>query len=399
MKPLVTPVLAEQRILSLRGVVPAKRCRLVDAAGKILREDIVADHDFPPFDRVMMDGLAVRSSDWGRGCQRFTILGVAPAGAPQANLPQAYGAALEVMTGAILPAGADSILPCEWYELHGSEAVVRPGTESKPGLFVHPRASDHSAGETLLGSGSRIGPVETGVAAACGFDAVHVAESFRITVLGTGNELVPIDRVPAAGQIRRTNTAALSAALRLAGHAPTETGCLRDEREELLCGLSSVLSQNDIVVVTGGVSKGRWDLVPQILDELGAATVLHGVSQKPGKPMGVWQVPGGPVVFGLPGNPVSALVCLHRYVIPSLSHWSGEKVSPPRRRILCGEFYQPPGLTLFLPVLETSCGTVAPAPVANSGDFTGLAGSSGFVEVDESFADGGPTPYFPWLVT
>ena len=108
-------------------------------------------------------------------------------------------------------------------------------------------------------------------------------------------------------------------------------------------------------------------------------------------------MPGGQVVFGLPGNPVSALVCLHRYVLPALSLWSGESAPMRPRRILHGGFTKQPGLTLFLPVREMPDGTVAPAPVANSGDFVGLAGSDGFVEVDESFADGEAAPYFPWL--
>ena len=389
--------MAEERILQARGAISARRCRLEEAAGKILRQDIVADQDFPPFDRVMMDGLAVRSTDWESGCRRFSILGAVPAGVPQAVLPPGCGAALEIMTGAILPAGADLILPCEWYDLREGVAIVHPGREPQPGMFIHCRGSDHRAGEILLRAGTRVGSVETGVAAACGCSELAVADSFRIAVLGTGNELVAIDTVPEEGQIRRTNIAALAAALRLTGHAPAETGCLRDEPDELRRRLREALSRNEIIILTGGVSKGRWDLVPEILGELGAEAVLHGVSQKPGKPMGVWRASGGPVVFGLPGNPVSALVCLHRYVIPALFHWSGQTSSPQTRRILRGGFTRPPGLTLFLPVVETADGTVAPAPVANSGDFTGLAGSSGFVEVDESFAEGGAVPYFSWL--
>ncbi|MFZ9964310.1 MAG: molybdopterin molybdotransferase MoeA [Terrimicrobiaceae bacterium] len=392
MKPL-SPAEAEERIFSLRGKVAPKSCGLEDAAGKILRQDITADHDFPPFDRVMMDGLAVRSN----GGRRFLVQGVAAAGKPQIALPPAEDAAVEVMTGAVLPGGADAVLPCEWYELHDGVAVLQPGKEAQAGEFIHRKGSDHFAGDALLRSGVRLGPVEIGIAAACGCAEIQVAAPLRIAVLGTGDELVPVGEVPKAGQIRRSNTHALAAALQLSGHGPTAAGCLRDDPEDLRQGLATILSMNDLVILTGGVSKGRWDLVPEILVSLGATSILHGIAQRPGKPMGVWQMPGGQVVFGLPGNPVSALVCLHRYVLPALSHWSGESAPMRPRRILHGGFTKQPGLTLFLPVREMPDGTVAPAPVANSGDFVGLAGSDGFVEVDESFADGEAAPYFPWL--
>jgi molybdopterin molybdotransferase len=341
----------------------------------------------------MMDGLAVRSN----GCRRFLVQGVAAAGQPQIALPPAKDAAIEVMTGAVLPDGADAVLPCEWYDFHDSVAVLQTGKEARAGEFIHRKGSDHRAGDALLRSGVRLGPVEIGIAAACGCAEIQVAAPLRIAVIGTGDELVPVGEVPKAGQIRRSNTHALAAALQLAGHGPTATGCLRDDPEDLRQGLAAVLSENDLVILTGGVSKGRWDLVPEILLSLGAVSILHGIAQRPGKPMGVWQMPGGQVVFGLPGNPVSALVCLHRYVLPALLHWSGESALMRPRRILRGEFTKPMGLTLFLPVREMSDGTVAPAPVANSGDFAGLAGSDGFVEVDESFAEGAAAPYFPWL--
>lgn len=389
----MTPAEAEERIFSLRGRVAPKSCGLEDAAGKILRQDITADHDLPPFDRVMMDGLAVRSN----GCRRFFVQGVAAAGMPQIALPPAEDAAVEVMTGAVLPDGADAVLPCEWYDFHDGVAVLQTEKAARAGEFIHRQGSDHRAGDALLRSGVRLGPVEIGIAAACGCAEVQVAAPLRIAVLGTGDELVPVGEVPKAGQIRRSNTHALAAALQLAGHGPTATGCLRDDPEDLRQGLAAVFSENDLVVLTGGVSKGRWDLVPEILLGLGAVSILHGIAQRPGKPMGVWQMSGGQVVFGLPGNPVSALVCLHRYVLPVLSHWSGESTLMRPRRILRGEFTKPTGLTLFLPIREMPDGTVAPAPVANSGDFAGLAGSDGIVEVDESFAEGEAAPYFPWL--
>lgn len=396
----ITPQAAESLIYPLREKVPEVGCRLEEAAGKILRQDILADHDFPPFDRVMMDGLAIRSGDLLGGCREFVLSGLAAAGAPPVALPSSVGVGVEVMTGAVLPSGADCVLPCEWYEVRDGIAAVREGLDSPPGTFIHRRGSDHAEGQALLRPGVRIGPVETGIAAACGCTHLLVADSLRIAVFGTGDELVPIDTKPEHGQIRGTNVVALSAALKLSGHTPRESGFLPDDQESMREALARAMSRNDVVVVTGGVSMGKRDFVPEILGNLGAKRILHRIAQRPGKPMGVWVVPGGgPVVFGLPGNPVSALVCLHRYVIPALSHWSGEVRPRQALRPLNGRFSRPRGLTLFLPVVEAQDGTVAPSPVANSGDFSGLAGSSGFVEVNECFVNGEAVPYFQWIST
>jgi molybdopterin molybdotransferase len=218
----------------------------------------------------------------------------------------------------------------------------------------------------------------------------------RVAVIGTGDELVPVGQKPGLGQIRRTNIAALASALELAGYPPSETGCLRDDPQSLRNALEGILSRNDVVVLTGGVSKGKRDHVPEIARQLGALPVLHGIAQRPGKPMAVWNIPDGPVIFGLPGNPVSALVCLHRYLIPALDRWSGAVPVATHRKKLSGGFVSPHGLTLFLPVIAENNGWARPLPVANSGDFAGLIGSTGFLELDETFAEGGEAPYFAW---
>jgi molybdopterin molybdotransferase len=391
-----TPADAAERIFALRGMTPVQRCALGDAIGHVLRQEVVADADFPPFDRVMMDGLAVRHGELAGGRREFTVLGLGPAGCGRMPLPGQPGAALEVMTGAVLPEGADCILPCEWYELEGANAVLRADVAVKAGDFIHRRGSDHRTGEILLRPGVRMGPVEVSIAAACGCARIDVSGNLRIMVLGTGDELVAVGDVPREGQIRQTNVPALSAALRLSGHGPVATGAWPDEASALREGLVSSLADHDVVVVTGGVSKGRRDLVPSILGGIGARCILHGVAQRPGKPMGVWQRAGGPVVFGLPGNPVSALVCLRRYVLPALFRWSGGVEDPLPQRVLRGKFAKPRGLTLFLPVVERADGSLSPSPVVNSGDFAGLAGTSGFAEIDESFAEGSPVPYFSW---
>lgn len=396
MKSLITPSRAEALILPLRKPFPAEPCDLGRAAGRILRQEIKADHDFPPFDRVTMDGAAVRAAEIRSGRRSFRIRGMAVAGKAGAVLPPEDGAAMEVMTGAILPQGADCILPCEWYHLEEGILTLSEEVSPQAGAFIHARASDHRSGEVLLPAGVRLGPVVISIAAACGCDRLMVSARPRVAVIGTGDELVPVGEKPGPGQIRRTNIAALSSALELAGYPPSETGCLRDDPQSLRMALEGILSRNDVVILTGGVSKGKRDHVPEIARQLGALPILHGITQRPGKPMAVWKMPEGPVIFGLPGNPVSALVCLHRYLIPALDRWSGAlPVATPRIR-LSGDFARPPGLTLFLPVVAESNGSAHPLPVANSGDFAGLIGSTGFMELDETFAEGGEAPYFPW---
>ncbi len=399
MKSLITPSRAEALILPLRKPFPAEPCDLGRATGRILRQEIKADHDFPPFDRVTMDGAAVRAAEIRSGRRSFRIRGMAVAGEAGAVLPPEDGAAMEVMTGAILPQGADCILPCEWYRLEEhEEGILTLSEEVSPqaGAFIHARASDHRSGEVLLSPGVRLGPVAISIAAACGCDRPMVSALPRVAVIGTGDELVPVGEKPGPGQIRRTNIAALSSALELAGYPLSETGCLSDDPESLRTALAEILSRNDVVILTGGVSKGKRDHVPEIARQLGALPVLHGIAQRPGKPMAVWNIPEGPVIFGLPGNPVSALVCLHRYLLPALGNWSGAvPVATPRMK-LSGGFVRPPGLTLFLPVVAESNGSARPLPVANSGDFAGLIGSTGFMELDETFAEGSEAPYFPW---
>lgn len=399
MKSLITPSRAEALILPLRKPFPAEPWDLERAAGRILRQEIKVDHDFPPFDRVTMDGVAVRAAEIRSGRRSFCIRGMAAAGERGAVLPPEEGAAMEVMTGAIRPDGADCILPCEWYRLE--EGILTLAEEASPqaGAFIHARGSDHRAGEVLLRPGICLGPVAISIAAACGCDRPMVSALPRVAVIGTGDELVPVGEKPGPGQIRRTNIAALSSALELAGYPPSETGCLRDDPQSLRTALEGVLSRNDVVVLTGGVSKGKRDHVPEIVRQLGALHVLHGIAQRPGKPMAVWNMPDGPVIFGLPGNPVSALVCLHRYLLPALGYWSGAvPVATPRMK-LSGGFVRPPGLTLFLPVVAESNGSAHPLPVGNSGDFAGLIGSTGFLELDETFAEGGEAPYFAWAAS
>jgi molybdopterin molybdotransferase len=394
---------AFQHIVATLPAAPVVSVPIEQAAGEILREAVAAERDQPPFDRVTMDGIALRHAEWDAGRRCFTSRGVQAAGAPALAL-EGEGNCIEVMTGAPLPAGADSIVPVERLERDGPCLTIDSEAAVTAGEFVHRRGSDYREGAVLLQPGARLGPTEMAVVASCGLATVRVARRPRIALLPTGDELVPPGRPVAPHQIRRSNDFALAAALAARGHRAVAVEALRDDPALLREAISRHLDGCDVLVLSGGVSMGQFDHLPRIMDELGVETVFHRIRQKPGRPM--WyglQRQRGTAVFALPGNPVSSLVCLVRFVLPALDHALG--AAPPVRehvRLAEGVTFRP-ALTWHLPVHVESTqdgGTIArPKPTNTSGDFASLAGTTGFVELpaDETdFPEGYVAPLSRW---
>jgi molybdopterin molybdotransferase len=339
---------------------------LADAGGEVLREPLRADRLLPPFDRVMMDGVALLFDAWKRGCREFRIEGVQAAGVPVVFRRSALGC-IEVMTGAVLPRGCDCVVPVE--EIETRDGWVRITGDVTRGQFIHRAGSDARRGQVLVPAGVVLDGPAIAVAASVGKTHLRVAKRPSIAIVSTGDELVEVGERPLPHQIRRSNSHALAASLRLHGFRDMRTYRTPDEPAERV--LRAALTA-DIVLVTGGVSKGRFDFVPTVLKRLGVREVFHRVRQRPGKPM--WfGVCGGTSVFGLPGNPVSCLVCLHRYVLETMrrarrSRPTIELVRPLRRG----------PLTVFQPVSNG-----VPVSINTSGDFSDLVRSDGFVEVPE----------------
>ncbi|MCU0779802.1 MAG: molybdopterin molybdotransferase MoeA [Akkermansiaceae bacterium] len=386
---------ARDLLLEHTRVTGSERIRIEHAAGRVLRQELRADRDYPPFDRVMMDGYAVRAADFARG-RSFRVTGCAPAGLAVVCLTDMPGTCVEVMTGAPCPSGADCIVPVEEVTRVGDEIAIAHGFAPVAGRFIHRAGADARQGEILLTSGTRLGGREIGVAASCGAGWLEVARIPDIAVLATGDELVPVDTRPAAHQIRQSNAHALTCALQLAGFPPSRADAISDAPEERQ-RVAGLLNECDWLLITGAVSKGARDFIPGLLAALGCAKLFHGVAQRPGKPAGCWLGPGEQLVMALPGNPVSALTGLHALVLPALAAAVGQP--PPASRIVTPA--EPlaglEGLTHHLPVVLDAGGRARPAPPGNSGDFIGLLRSDGFVTLPPGPGPFAAVPFTPWL--
>ncbi|NNF66667.1 MAG: molybdopterin molybdotransferase MoeA [Gammaproteobacteria bacterium] len=395
---------ADRLIFARMPELRAIQVPLVEAPGRILGQKIVAERDHPPFDRVMMDGIALGTEGLAKGKRDFKIAGIQAAGTAPLTLPS-IDCCIEVMTGAVLPLGCNAVVPVEQIEVEEMVARIAPDLAIEPGQFIHAVGSDRRAGSALLAPGRRLDGPCVAVLASEGYARVEVAACPRICVIATGNELVEVASKPQPHQIRLSNAPAIAAGLNLHGWDAVTVRHLVDDREVLEREFESLLENHDILILSGGVSKGRYDYVPEVLAALGIAADFHGIRQRPGKPM--WfggREQDGKIVFALPGNPVSSLVCLHRYVLPALLKAAGG--NPGRISVRLGEIFRfKSELTGFVPVRlvqDESGETVASArSTHNSGDFAALAMSDGFVELpeeSESFAAGFCAGFYPWQV-
>jgi molybdopterin molybdotransferase len=363
---------------------PAVRVPLAEAGGGVLREVITAERDQPPFDRVTMDGVAVASAALAAGRRGFRIAGTQGAGAEALRLAN-DDECIEVMTGGVLPHGADAVVPVERIRRGDGTATVESGYAANPGQFVHRRGSDHRRGDVLLQPGTAIRPPEMAILTIGGRADVAITRAPRIAVISTGDELVEAGQPIADFQIRSSNDLAIEAALRRRSFSDVTRTLLRDDPALLRREIGRLLETSDVLILSGGVSMGQFDYMPKTLAGLGVDVVFHKVTQRPGLPMWFGTTAAGKVVFALPGNPVSSLVCLVRYVAQGLTvaMGSGPRPAPPVRLAAAVEFR--PDLTWFLPVkLEwDDDGEVAaaPRPTNTSGDFVALAGTDGFVEL------------------
>jgi len=350
------------------------------ATGRVLRASVLADRDFPAYDRVMMDGYALRFSDWQAGERSFQICGAAPAGQAAMVLSSTFGSCVEVMTGAPCPLTADCILPVE--DVCGkAPGGVTFAHSAAPiaGRYLHRAGSDAAAGEVLLPAGTLLGSREIGVAASCGAASLLVSCLPKIAIIATGDELIPVDQVPEVYQIRQSNGHSIAAALRRAGFAPQHLGVLSDDAEIARPILQGLLAAHDWLILTGAVSQGPRDFVPALLKALSCKKLFHGVAHRPGKPVGCWLGPSGQIIVALPGNPVSALTGIHTLVLPALIRASGATPPLARQIEINASNQQLPEFTRHLPVTLLPDGTALPAATGNSGDFIGLLKSDGFV--------------------
>lgn len=383
---LPTPAEAERSVLAGAPILPAEDCPLAQAHGRVLRVPVVADRDLPPFDRVTMDGFALRAAAVAAGFRRFRIAGTQAAGRPPLAV-EADDACVEIATGAVRPRGADAVVPYEETGRDGAFVTLAPDAVVQTGQNLHARGSDHAAGDELVPAGTRLTGREIAIAAACGRATLSVGRRPRVAVVATGDELVEVDAPDLAPhQVRRSNDHAVRAALLATGAAAqVERFHLRDQAAGTEAALRPILADFDAAILTGGVSKGRFDFVPAALAALGVEKKLQGVAQRPGKPFWFGVTPRRTPVFALPGNPVSTYTCLHRYVLPALARMSGATPARADYVALAAPVAIAFPLAYLLPVVVTTLPdgrrAATPAPFNTSGDFGGLAGTDGFVEL------------------
>ena len=314
--------------------------------GFILAEAIYADRDFPPFNRVSMDGIAIHYDSWALTKSPQKIEGVAPAGQAQVVLKNTHNC-IEVMTGSILPKNCDTVVRYEDVAIENGHARITIEEVTK-GKNVHIQGIDGQKGDLLIGKGTLISPAEIGILATTGKSTVQVYQNHRIVLISTGDELVPVDQIPLAHQIRMSNSFQISTFLRSKGYE-VSIRHLNDEAELMKKSIEGLMDDYDVIILSGGVSKGKFDYVPQVLQDLGVEKKFHKVKQRPGKPFWFGTAPNC-TVFALPGNPISSFVCSVRYVLPWLEKNRFRSKPKPLYARLGDDVAFKPDLSFFLEV-------------------------------------------------
>ena len=369
---------------------------LLRAQGRILAQEVHADRDIPPYNRVSMDGIAIRYADYQSGIRTFPVSGIIGAGEDsKIHIPP--GSCAEIMTGASMPSSADTVVPYEQIHIAGGAATLN--TEVKPGQNIHQKGKDRRSGDVLMRAGRRIGPVETSIAASVGCHLIRVVKPPRVAIFSSGNELVDIDETPQSYQIRRSNSYVCHALLQSHG---IDAGMfhLPDNPEEIRTALHGALGSYDLIIASGGISAGKFDYIPDILTDLGVQRLIQGVRQRPGKPFWFGKKDHA-TVFALPGNPVSTMACMVRYVKPWLDTSMGLPVSV-QPVVLAEDITFEPNLTLFSQAVLHSDenGRLVATHLRHqgSGDYTSLLDARGFLELPAEktrFEAGIPLSFWP----
>lgn len=368
------------------------------AVNRVLAENIVADRDFPPFDRVSMDGIAIAFASWKEGRREFILEGTQPAGMPQTFLVDRERC-FEVMTGAVLPKNTDTVIRYEDIEIKDGSARILLD-EVLQGQNIHGKGNDASAGSILLEPGVLLSPAEIALLAAVGKVTVQVFSFPSTAIVASGDELVDVEASPELHQIRRSNTFAIQAAMKTLGWEGT-TFHLADDKDQMLTSVKRIAETYQVIILSGGASKGKFDFVPAVLEEIGITKLFYTVNQRPGKPFWFGVSKKGITVFALPGNPVSTYMCFYRYIKPWLLKSIGTRIDQ-TMAVLAQDFSFSPGLTYFLQVavkIEDGKLMAYPEPGGGSGDFANLKNVTGFLELPadhSSFFAGELFPYFPF---
>lgn len=349
------------------------------SSGRILKESIFADRDFPPFNRVSMDGIAIDFASFQNGQRSFFVEGIQAAGSEQITLKKPKNC-IEVMTGAVLPNNTNTVIRYEDVTIKNGIATINID-EINEAQNIHQKGKDKSKGELLINKNTLISSAEIGVLATVGKSFVKVAKQPKVMIVSTGDELVGVDEIPLAHQIRRSNVFTLVSLLERL-NLPSETAHITDDKAVLKQKIASYINEYDVLLFSGAVSKGKFDFLPEVFDELGVEKLFHKVSQRPGKPFWFGQTKTCKI-FAFPGNPVSTFVNYLVYFYPWYYKSVGLKTKE-ENAILSEDFIFQPNLTCFLQVkLSYRFGHLIATPISGngSGDLASLVTADAFIQL------------------
>jgi molybdopterin molybdotransferase len=378
---MITTATATHLIMANTYPIVNQLIALEKSVGCILKEDLVADRDFPPFDRVTMDGIAILYAAFATGQRAFPIENIQAAGAPPHTLHQPT-ACIEVMTGATLPQNTDTIIRYEDVTIEQGRAHITVPTLVQ-GQNIHKKGQNRLINDVLVRKNTRISPAEVATAATIGKHQLLVAKPLRVAIISTGDELVGIQTTPLAHQIRRSNVYAL-AALIAQKQVQHRIFHVSDTPQKIKKLVEKCLSDYDFLILSGGVSMGKFDFIPAVFKDLGVKEVFHKIAQKPGKPFWYGVSAEGKSVFALPGNPVSTFMCATRYVLPWVDACLGVATKA-EYGVLQQNLTFKANLTQFLQVqLHHSTDSslhATPIEGGGSGDLANLNDADGFIEL------------------
>ena len=399
---LITP--SKALAIVLETVRPAKitSAPLDKALGACLAQDVRADRDLPPTDRSAMDGFALRAGDIAKHPQKLPLVGEVAAG-QSCKLKLAPGTCVRILTGAIVPPGADTVVRLEDTAEDGEWVTfLKP---AKAGLNIRRRGEEVSKGRVVLSKGTVLGPAQIGLCASVGVASPRVHARPRVSILCTGQELRQAGESVRPHQLRDSNGPTLQAALKEAGYEGAPHEIVLDDLRTITARLRKALSGHDVVIFTGGVSVGKYDFVPEVIKRIGARVRFHGVSMKPGRPQLYATVSGNRHIFGLPGNPLSVLTGFHELVLPGLRRMSGVPAGSCRPRVrlpLARSVRVKGGRMRFMParIVAGKMGAqVMPIPSRGSADLVSGAQADGVYTLPrgaEELPAGALVDFRPW---
>jgi molybdopterin molybdotransferase len=387
---------AEKIVLETTPLMSMERVLLKNATGRILAEKITASRNQPPFNRVAMDGIAINTET---EVDELFIEGIQAAGEPQLVLNDKNNC-LEVMTGSSLPKNTNCVIPYENIKIENGIAAISK-QDIQDMQFIHPLAKDYQEGDELLVPGIKISSAVCAIIASQGIESINVYRLPSVTVISTGTELVELNNSILDHQIFMSNSYAIENELKGFGLTDISRVHIVDDKKVTETIIEDALNSSDIIILTGGVSKGKYDFIPECLENLKVKKQFHKIEQKPGKPM-FYGTKGDKQVFALPGNPISCLVCLRRYVTPSiLKSINSNEISVFGE--LQSEITFKSSFTYYVPVKaeysELGKLMLTPIPTNGSGDFNSLGHSAGFIQLPgnkQNFLQGESYRFYKW---